>query len=127
MDLMKSTAIGVLLAVCVLSGCAKEQSGAEATAQSDSQQLQPQDTTLASTYDRSCRSCHTIAATGAPLTGDSKAWAPRMDKGMDTLVDNVVNGFGGMPPFGMCMDCGVEEFEALIGFMAGTDDGGAGQ
>jgi cytochrome c5 len=122
--LAKSTVVGGLLAVCVLAGCAKEQSGAEATAQSDSQQLQPQDTALAAIYDRSCRSCHTIAATGAPLTGDSQAWALRLDKGMDTLVDNVVNGFGGMPPFGMCMDCGVEEFEGLIRFMAQIDANG---
>ena len=124
MKFEKSIAIGLLLAACVLSGCAKEQSSAEATAQADSQQLQPQDTALAAIYDRSCRSCHTIAATGAPLTGDSQGWATRMDKGMDTLVDNVVNGFGGMPPFGMCMDCGVEEFEALIHFMARTDAAG---
>jgi cytochrome c5 len=41
-----------------------------------------------------------------------------MAKGMDTLVDNVVNGFGGMPPFGLCMDCDVAQFEALINFMA---------
>ena len=41
-----------------------------------------------------------------------------MEKGMNTLVDNVVNGFGGMPPFGLCMDCSAEEFEALILFMA---------
>jgi cytochrome c5 len=30
----------------------------------------------------------------------------------------VINGFGGMPPLGMCMDCSAEEFEALIVFMA---------
>jgi cytochrome c5 len=41
-----------------------------------------------------------------------------MAKGMDSLVDNVVNGFGGMPPFGLCMDCDALQFEALIQFMA---------
>ena len=72
---------------------------------------------MAAIYNRSCRNCHTIAATGAPLTGDSAAWSIRMEKGLDVLADNVVNGFGGMPPFGLCMDCNLEDFEALIVFM----------
>jgi len=59
-----------------------------------------------------------MAATGAPLTGDKSAWAPRVDKGMDVLLGSVVNGFGGMPPFGLCMDCSTEQFTALIQFMA---------
>jgi cytochrome c5 len=41
-----------------------------------------------------------------------------MGKGMDVLVNSVVNGFGGMPPFGLCMDCDERQFEALIQFMA---------
>ena len=83
-----------------------------------SRTLLPADEQLAAIYRRSCASCHTIAATRSPLTGDTAAWAPRMEKGMDTLVNNVVNGFGGMPPFGMCMDCDAQQFEALIQFMA---------
>jgi cytochrome c5 len=87
--------------------------------ESDSRTLQPADQALAEIYNRSCRSCHTVAATGSPLTGDKAAWAPRMEKGINTLLDNVVNGFGGMPPFGLCMDCDADQFEALILFMAG--------
>ena len=101
----------------LLSACGEGPSGPSA-AQSVSRSLQPQDTALAAIYQRSCASCHTVAATGSPLTGDAAAWAPRMAKGMDTLVDNVVNGFGGMPPFGLCMDCDALQFEALIQFMA---------
>ena len=101
----------------LLQGCG-EGPAAPAAAQAHSRTLQPQDEALAAVYQRSCASCHTVAATGAPLTGDRAAWTPRMAKGMDTLVDNVVNGFGGMPPFGLCMDCDVAQFEALINFMA---------
>ena len=108
----------VLISFFVLLGCAEKQSGAEAAIEAQSRELRPADAGVRGVYDRSCRSCHTIAATGAPLTGDAAAWSVRMDKGMDTLVENVVNGFGGMPPFGMCMDCSVEYFEALITFMA---------
>ncbi|WP_257283747.1 cytochrome c5 family protein [Endozoicomonas sp. SESOKO1] len=81
-------------------------------------QLQPDDPHLSAIYNRSCKACHTLANTGAPLTGDSHSWKSRMDKGMEALLDNVINGFGGMPPFGMCMDCQPEQFAALITFMA---------
>ncbi len=104
-------------ALALLCGCG-DGPGAPPAAEAVSRTLQPQDTALAAVYQRSCASCHTVAATGAPLTGDPMAWAPRMGKGMDTLVNNVVNGFGGMPPFGLCMDCDVAQFEALIQFMA---------
>ncbi len=80
--------------------------------------LTPADEALASVYDRSCKTCHAVAGTGAPLTGDTAGWQPRMDQGMDVLVDHVVTGFGGMPPFGFCMDCDAEQIEALIRFMA---------
>jgi len=78
----------------------------------------PADEKLAKIYQRSCYACHTVAATKAPLVGDVNDWQPRLDKGMDTLLDSVINGFGGMPPFGMCMDCEAEDFEKLIEFMA---------
>ena len=78
----------------------------------------PENPELAKIYNRSCRNCHTVAATRAPLTGDTAAWSALMDKGMDVLVANVVNGIGGMPPFGLCMSCDADDFEALIRFMA---------
>ena len=113
------TLAGALFVALLVTGCGGGNSGAAGISEADSRALSPANADLAAIYDRSCRSCHTIAATGAPLTGDVAAWQSRLnDKGMDTLVDNVVNGFGGMPPFGMCMDCDIEQFEALIGFMA---------
>ena len=120
----KTCLIGLLPAVAMslLLGCGDGRGpSAPPAAEAASRLLQPQDAALAAIYQRSCASCHTVAATGAPLTGDTAAWAPRMDKGMAVLVDNVVNGYAGMPPFGLCMDCDVGQFEALIQFM------GAGQ
>ena len=118
---MKFGRLMVFAATCtvliLLPGCG-EGPAAPVAAQAHSRTLQPQDEAVAAIYQRSCASCHTVAATGAPLTGDLPAWTPRMAKGMETLVDNVVNGFGGMPPFGLCMDCDVAQFEALINFMA---------
>ena len=106
--------------VFALAGCSSdaEGPGSARALETRSRELQPADRELANIYNRSCRSCHTIAATGAPLTGDVKAWATRMEKGADVLLENVVAGFGGMPPMGLCMDCDADEFDALILFMA---------
>ena len=108
----------LVITVLPLTGCTKPSSDSSAISEAQSLQLQPAESELAAIYARSCRSCHTIAASGAPLTGDNASWAPRMDKGMEVLVDSVINGFGGMPPFGLCMDCSAQQFEALIQFMA---------
>jgi cytochrome c5 len=115
---MNAMRVILLMTVIALSGCDKPASLGSPEAEAASRQLVPQDPDIAAIYNRSCRSCHTVAATGAPLTGDAEAWAPRMDKGMDAMVASVINGFGGMPPFGMCMDCDAPQFEALIQFMA---------
>lgn len=115
---MFGTRIFLLMMVIVLCGCEKPAATVSPEVQAASRQFSPQDPEIAAIYARSCRSCHTVAATGAPLTGDKQAWEPRMDKGMSVLVDSVINGFGGMPPFGLCMDCDVQQFEALIQFMA---------
>ncbi|MGR6872861.1 c-type cytochrome [Pseudomonas sp. HK3] len=105
-----------LLLTVFLSACEQGPSSEQilATAQS----LQPNDQQLNEIYQRSCRNCHTLEGTKAPLTGDVEAWNERLEKGNETLLNNVVNGFGGMPPFGLCMDCNAEQFTALIDFMA---------
>ena len=110
--------IVTLIMAMALNACGAPISDANPAMEAQSRQLTPQEPAIADIYGRSCKNCHTIAATGAPLTGDKAAWSPRMDKGMGVLVDNVVSGFGGMPPFGMCMDCDEEQFDALIRFMA---------
>lgn len=72
----------------------------------------------ATLYQHSCKTCHEDVATGAPLTHDTTAWAPRMAKGEDTLLESIVNGFNGMPPLGQCIECDGNDFMALTRFMA---------
>ena len=108
----------VLLSALLVACGGERVDGSVANLETASRALAPADALLAETYNRSCRSCHTVAATGAPLTGDASAWAQGYEKGMGTLVDNVINGFGGMPALGLCMDCSAADFEALIAFMA---------
>lgn len=46
-------------------------------------------------YDGACAACHGAGVAGAPKLGDTSAWGPRIDKGMETLVDHAINGFQG--------------------------------
>lgn len=69
-------------------------------------------------YNASCAVCHATGAAGAPMTHDVEAWKPRLDKGIETLVQSVNNGLNAMPPKGMCFDCNDDEYKAMIEFMA---------
>ncbi|MBD2858019.1 cytochrome c5 family protein [Spongiibacter sp. KMU-158] len=80
----------------------------------------PADPDLKALYTQSCYSCHAMGTGGAPRTGSAKDWQPRFEQGINTLLDHTIQGFKGMPPLGMCMDCGEEEFLALIEFMGGS-------
>ncbi|MFN2362138.1 MAG: cytochrome c5 family protein [Marinobacter sp.] len=68
-------------------------------------------------YDAACAACHNSGAAGAPKFGDGDAWADRVDKGMETLVDHAINGFKGMPAKGGCSNCSDEEIEVAVEYM----------
>ncbi|PKM22700.1 MAG: cytochrome c5 family protein [Gammaproteobacteria bacterium HGW-Gammaproteobacteria-14] len=70
-------------------------------------------------YNAACMACHATGAAGAPKTGDKAAWAPRIGKGMATLVKNSINGINAMPPMGMCMNCSEDEIKAAVEYMVG--------
>ncbi|MFN2337928.1 MAG: cytochrome c5 family protein [Gammaproteobacteria bacterium] len=68
-------------------------------------------------YQASCFACHGTGAAGAPKLGDQAAWAPRIDKGMDTLMQHTLNGFNAMPPKGTCMACSDDDLKAAVEYM----------
>jgi cytochrome c5 len=68
-------------------------------------------------YNTACAACHTSGAAGAPVTGDKAAWAPRINKGVATLVTNSIKGINAMPPMGMCMTCSEDEIKAAVEYM----------
>jgi cytochrome c5 len=49
-------------------------------------------------YDKVCVACHAQSVAGSPRLGDKEAWAPRIQQGMDALVQSVIKGKGAMPP-----------------------------
>jgi len=69
---------------------------------------------VAAKYQMTCFACH---STGAPVTSDSKAWAERMDKGMEAVRGNAINGVNAMPAKGMCMDCSDDNLVSLVEYM----------
>jgi cytochrome c5 len=49
-------------------------------------------------YDKVCFACHQVSVANSPRLGDKAAWAPRIQTGMDSLVQSVLKGKGAMPP-----------------------------
>ena len=45
-----------------------------------------------------CAACHQAGIANAPKLGDKAAWAPRLQTGIDSLVQSVIKGKGAMPP-----------------------------
>jgi len=73
---------------------------------------------LQAIYERSCKNCHEVPATGSPQTGNAEQWALILEKPMDEVLARVVNGYGGMPPLGQCFECNMEQFETLVHYMS---------
>lgn len=72
-------------------------------------------------YNSTCIACHAAGVAGAPKLGDQAAWGPRIEKGIETLVQHAVDGFSGdtgfMPPRGTCGNCSDTELEKAVEYM----------
>lgn len=107
-----------LIAIPLLSAC---QPAAQPLTPEQSAKLTPKDARLAQLYAGSCKACHTVGDSKAPLTGDRTQWDPRWARGEDALLTNAQVGFGGMPAGGQCFECSADDLKALIKFMAGRE------
>lgn len=70
-------------------------------------------------YMASCFACHSTGAAGAPKVGAGMAaeWEPRMEKGLDAVVANAINGINTMPAKGLCFDCNDDDLRAIVEYM----------
>lgn len=70
-------------------------------------------------YMASCFACHSTGAAGAPKVGAGMAseWEPRLEKGLDAVVANVINGINTMPAKGLCFDCTDDDLRAIVDYM----------
>jgi cytochrome c5 len=71
-------------------------------------------------YKNVCAACHDTGAGGAPKS-DKTAWAPRIAKGLDTLVKHGIEGFQGeggiMPAKGGRADLTDEQVRITVEYM----------
>lgn len=68
-------------------------------------------------YDQTCVACHMQSVAGSPKLGDKAAWAPRIDTGMDSLVQSVLKGKGAMPPKGGNASLSEAQVRSAVEFM----------
>ena len=68
-------------------------------------------------YQKVCSVCHAQGKLGAAMLGDKKAWAPLIEKNMDVLIRNTIDGKGNMPPKGGCSECTNSDIIAAVKFM----------
>ena len=68
-------------------------------------------------YEESCAVCHKTDAMGAPAVGAKAVWAKAMEKGMDKVNHNAINGIGGMPPKGGAMNLSDDEVKDIVKYM----------
>ena len=71
-------------------------------------------------YGTYCRACHETGLNDAPVLGDAEAWAPRLSKGKDVLLETTKTGLNVMPPMGLCMACSDDELRAAIDYLIDT-------
>jgi cytochrome c5 len=58
-----------------------------------------------------------IGAANAPKLGDKAAWDARMEKGMDAIMVNVMNGINAMPAKGLCVTCSADDLQEIVNYM----------
>lgn len=70
-------------------------------------------------YQTYCFACHGTGANNSPELDDAEAWAPRIDKGIDVLYENAIEGFNdnAMPPMGLCTECSEDDIRATVDYM----------
>lgn len=70
-------------------------------------------------YKKTCIGCHATGAANAPKLGDKAAWKPRIDKGMNALMQSAINGVPStaMMKRGTCTSCSDDDLKAAVEYM----------
>lgn len=69
-----------------------------------------------------CAVCHGTGMMNSPKVGNADDWAPRLEKGMDTLYDHAINGFNMMPARGGNPKLSDDEVKAAVDYMISSAD-----
>ena len=71
-------------------------------------------------YSMVCADCHTTGENGAPKITDKAAWEPRVKKGFNKLIGNVIDGHGKMLPLGGSAIQSIEGVREMVIYMLTT-------
>ncbi len=124
---MRRVLFAALAATALLASCGRSHQAGRPPGASQAEidyalRAEPSPPALAAKFDRSCKNCHGVAGNGAPLIGQTSAWAPRIAaRGPDGLLASVKSGRNAMPPRGLCA-CTDDDYRAIIAFMSGRPD-----
>jgi len=64
-----------------------------------------------------CALCHSTGMMSSPKLGKASDWAPRIEKGVDTLYSNAINGLNMMPARGGRADLSDDDVKAAVDHM----------
>ena len=114
--LVKALALGIPVLLVSACGGSNDSNGTSQSAMPEAQVVKL-DARRQEIHDTNCAVCHGMAGSGAPQSGQLSDWQERSGKGMEAMLDNVMDGFQAMPAMGGCFDCTEEDFRPLITFM----------
>ena len=98
--------------LCALSAACSDDTSVEKT----SKQAQVAESEAELLYRKNCKVCHAQGINGAPILGNKKMWQPRLQKGVDALVNNAINGVGLMPAKGGKTHLSDEQIRSIVEF-----------
>jgi cytochrome c5 len=64
-----------------------------------------------------CSMCHSSGMMNSPKLGSKADWAPRIEKGIETLYSNAINGINMMPARGGRPDLTDDDIKAAVDYM----------
>jgi len=64
-----------------------------------------------------CAMCHSTGMMSSPKLGKASDWSPRIEKGVDSLYSNAINGFNMMPARGGRPDLSDDDVKAAVDHM----------
>jgi|TARA_B110000263_G_C15013323_1_gene376095 hypothetical protein len=120
----RAKAINLVLTVILFSACSNlgdNRAGLGANLSLLAFSNNPIDELIMGKWARSCALCHVTGVAGAPIVGATADWQTRLAQGEESLLKRVIEGYNSMPPLGYCMACEENDFRAMIGYMAGTN------
>ncbi len=75
------------------------------------------DPVVAENYATYCSACHSNKAIGAPVIGDKAAWSSVLEKGINEVYSNGIQGINAMPPKGTAMNLSDEDFKKIVDYI----------